>query len=324
MEEAPHMIPVLARARPILSFILKRVALMVFVLWGVTTLLFFIMRLSGDPAELFAPQEATPEQIEALRVDLGLDGPLWQQYLNMLVGTATLDFGNSFAYRQDALGLILERLGPSLTVILPTLALTVVLAFVTGIYAALNQGRARGRSLMTVVFILDAVPYFVVALLFVLLLSIRLQWLPASGNTDGRGLIIPVVALAVGGFATLARLVRGQMIDALGQTSVQMARSKGISPMRVLFSHAFPLAMPPLVSFMGIMFSFLLGSLIILETMFNLSGIGAVLVRAVQNRDFALVTAAVFLMAFLITLVNMLAEFIVTLIDPRLRTKALA
>jgi ABC-type dipeptide/oligopeptide/nickel transport system permease component len=324
MEEAPHMIPVLARARPILSFILKRVALMVIVLWGVTTLLFFIMRLSGDPAELFAPQEATPEQIEALRVDLGLDGPLWQQYLNMLVGTATLDFGNSFAYRQDALGLILERLGPSLTVILPTLALTVVLAFVTGIYAALNQGRARGRSLMTVVFILDAVPYFVVALLFVLLLSIRLQWLPASGNTDGRGLIIPVVALAVGGFATLARLVRGQMIDALGQTSVQMARSKGISPMRVLFSHAFPLAMPPLVSFMGIMFSFLLGSLIILETMFNLSGIGAVLVRAVQNRDFALVTAAVFLMAFLITLVNMLAEFIVTLIDPRLRTKALA
>jgi ABC-type dipeptide/oligopeptide/nickel transport system permease component len=296
----------------------------VIVLWGVTTLLFFIMRLSGDPAELFAPQEATPEQIEALRVELGLDGPLWQQYLNMLVGTATLDFGNSFAYRQDALGLILERLGPSMMVILPTLALTVVLAFITGIYAALNQGRARGRSLMTVVFILDAVPYFVVALLFVLLVSIRLQWLPASGNTDGRGLIIPVVALAVGGFATLARLVRGQMIDALGQTSVQMARSKGISPMRVLFGHAFPLAMPPLVSYMGIMFSFLLGSLIILETMFNLSGIGAVLVRAVQNRDFALVTAAVFLMAFLITLVNMLAEFIVTVIDPRLRTKALA
>jgi ABC-type dipeptide/oligopeptide/nickel transport system permease component len=318
------MITVLNRARPILTFILKRVVLMVIVLWGVTTLLFFIMRLSGDPAELFAPQEATPEQIEALRVELGLDGPLWQQYLNMLVGTATLDFGNSFAYRQDALGLILERLGPSMMVILPTLALTVVLAFITGIYAALNQGRARGRSLMTVVFILDAVPYFVVALLFVLLVSIRLQWLPASGNTDGRGLIIPVVALAVGGFATLARLVRGQMIDALGQTSVQMARSKGISPMRVLFGHAFPLAMPPLVSYMGIMFSFLLGSLIILETMFNLSGIGAVLVRAVQNRDFALVTAAVFLMAFLITLVNMLAEFIVTVIDPRLRTKALA
>jgi ABC-type dipeptide/oligopeptide/nickel transport system permease component len=318
------MITVLNRARPILSFILKRVALMVIVLWGVTTLLFFIMRLSGDPAELFAPQEATPEQIEALRVELGLDGPLWQQYLNMLVGTATLDFGNSFAYRQDALGLILERLGPSMMVILPTLALTVILAFVTGIFAALNQGRARGRSLMTVVFILDAVPYFVVALLFVLLLSIRLQWLPASGNTDGRGLVIPVVALAVGGFATLARLVRGQMIDALGQTTVQMARSKGISPARVLFRHAFPLAMPPLVSFMGIMFSFLLGSLIILETMFNLSGIGAVLVRAVQNRDFALVTAAVFLMAFLITLVNMLAEFIVTVIDPRLRTKALA
>ena len=308
----------------VLVFILKRLALLAIVLWGVTTVLFIIMRLSGDPAELFAPQEATPEQIEALRVELGLDGPLWQQYLSMLAGAARLDFGNSFAFRQDAFGLILERMGPSLTVILPTLILMVVLAFVTGIYAALNQGRARGRSLMTAVFVLDAVPYFIMALLLVLVLSINLQLLPASGNTDGRGLIIPVVSLAIGGFATLARLVRGQLIDALGQTSVQMARSKGISPGRVLFGHALPIALPPLISFIGMMFSFLLGSLIILETMFNLSGVGALLVRAVQSRDFALVTAAVFFMAFLITIVNMLAEFVVTLIDPRLRSKALA
>jgi len=318
------MSSVLKRAWPILLFILKRVALLLIVLWGVTTVLFFIMRLSGDPAELFAPQEASPEQIAALRVELGLDGPVWQQYINMLVGAAQLDFGNSFAYRQDAFGLIVDRIGPSLSVILPTLTLMVVFAFITGIYAALNQGRARGRGLMTVVFILDAVPYFIMALLLVLVLSIRLQWLPASGNTDGRGLIIPIIALAIGGFATLARLVRGQMIDALGQTSVQMARSKGIAPSRVLFRHALPIALPPLISFIGMMFSFLLGSLIILETMFNLSGIGAVLVRAVQNRDFALVTAAVFLMALMITLVNMLAEFIVTLVDPRLRSKALA
>ncbi|WP_298040559.1 ABC transporter permease [uncultured Microbacterium sp.] len=312
------------KAWAITLFILKRLGLLAIVLWGVVTVLFFIMRLSGDPAELFAPQEATPEQIEALRVQLGLDGPVWQQYLNTLAGAARLDFGDSFAFRQDAFGLILERMGPSLTIILPTLILMVVLAFITGIYAALNQGRARGRGLMTAVFVLDAVPYFIMALLLVLILAVRFQVLPASGNTDGRGLIIPVVALAIGGFATLARLVRGQMIDALGQTSVQMARSKGIAPARVLFGHALPLAMPPLVSFIGMMFSFLLGSLIILETMFNLSGVGALLVRAVQSRDFALVTAAVFFMAFLITIVNMLAEFIVTLIDPRLRTKALA
>ena len=318
------MSSVLNRVAPVLLFLLKRIALLVIVLWGVTTVLFVIMRLSGDPAELFAPQEATPEQIEALRVDLGLDGPVWQQYLNMLAGAARLDFGDSFAFRQDAFGLILERMGPSLTVILPTLILMVVLAFVTGIYAALNQGRARGRSLMTAVFVLDAIPYFILALLLVLVLSIQLQLLPASGNVDGRGLIIPVVALALGGFATLARLVRGQMIDALGQTSVQMARSKGIAPSRVLFGHALPIALPPLISFIGMMFSFLLGSLIILETMFNLSGVGALLVRAVQSRDFALVTAAVFFMAFLITIVNMFAEFIVTLIDPRLRSKALA
>ncbi|MGL3149002.1 ABC transporter permease [Microbacterium sp. A82] len=318
------MSAVLKRVWPVLVFILKRLALLAIVLWGVTTVLFFIMRLSGDPAELFAPQEATPEQIEALRVDLGLDGPVWQQYLSMLAGAARLDFGDSFAFRQDAFGLILERMGPSLTVILPTLILMVVLGFVTGIYAALNQGRARGRSLMTAVFVLDAIPYFIMALLLVLVLSIQFQLLPASGNVDGRGLIIPVVALAIGGFATLARLVRGQMIDALGQTSVQMARSKGISPAQVLFGHALPIALPPLISFIGMMFSFLLGSLIILETMFNLSGVGALLVRAVQSRDFALVTAAVFFMAFLITIVNMLAEFIVTLIDPRLRSKALA
>jgi len=240
------------------------------------------------------------------------------------MGAATFDFGSSFAYRQDAFSLILERMGPSLMVILPTLVLMVLLAFTTGIFAALNQGRKRGRSVMTVVFILDAVPYFIMALLFVLVFAIRFQWLPASGNTDGRGLVIPVVALALGGFATLARLVRGQMIDALGQTSVQMARSKGIGPSRVLFGHALPIALPPLISYVGIMFSFLLGSLIILETLFNLSGVGAVLVRAVQNRDFALVQAAVFYMALLITIVNMFAEFVVTLIDPRLRSKALA
>lgn len=297
---------------------------MVIVLWGVVTLLFFIMHASGDPAELFAPSEATPEQIEALRVELGLDGPLLQQYINTLAGAATLDFGNSFAFRKDALGLILERIGPSLMVILPTLGIIVVLAFLTGIYAALNQGRARGRMLMTGVFVLDSVPYFIMALLLVLLFAITLQWLPASGNVDGRGLIVPILALAIGGFAAYARLVRGQLIDSLSQTNVLMARSKGISPARVLFRHALPTALPPLISYAGIMFSFLLGSLIILEPMFNLSGVGSLLVRAVMNRDFALVQAAVFFIAFLITFVNMFAEFIVTLVDPRLRSKAIA
>ncbi|CAM3224687.1 ABC transporter permease [Nocardioides dubius] len=305
----------------LLRFLMWKLLLLLTVLLGVTTLMFFLTRATGDPAVLLSPPEAGPEVIEATRVRLGLDQPLIVQYWDTLVSTFTLDFGTSFASGQNVWASVTERLGPSLTLVIPSLLLAALLAGMIGTYAALHQADARGRLLMGAAFILDGIPYFLVALVLVLVFAIQLGWLPATGGDGSISLVIPIAVLTIQGFATLSRLTRGQLIDSLSQGPVTMAKSKGLPARTVLFRHAVPLALPPLIAYLGILFSFLIGSLLILESLLNYAGLGQLLVRAVQQRDFPTVQACVLVIAVLITVVNIVMDTIVRLLDPRLRTK---
>jgi len=318
---APATRAAAGKVRGIAVYVLKRLGLLAFVLWGVVSFLFVMARLSGDPAVLFSEPDATEDQIQLTRERFGLDRPLAEQYFSALAGALKLDFGMSYTFGLDAFTLVAERMALTLQVLLPGLLIGVAAAFVVGIYAALNRSKARSRVLMSVAFLLDGIPYFFLALLLVLLFALSWRLLPATGSGTFEHTILPIAVLALSSVATLSRLVRGQFLDVLGEGHIQMARSKGISPASVLFRHALPTALPPLISFVGLLFSISFGSLVVLEPIFNYSGLGALLVRSVTTRDFPVVQAGVFAIALLITVINLAIDAIVTLIDPRLRTK---
>jgi peptide/nickel transport system permease protein len=306
----------------VIGYLVRRLLLIVLVAFGVSTLLFVLARLSGDPAELLSPPEASAAVVEATRDRLGLDAPLLVQYADALRASFTLDFGQSFAFHQPAAQMVFERLGPSLWIVFPAIALAVLLSFGIGIVAALRPSRLSGRLLMAGTFVMGSVPYFWMALLLVLLFAVNLQWLPATGSSGLTSLVVPVAVLTIAAVSTSARLTRGQLLDSFGEGYVLTARSKGIAPWRVLLGHALPGALPPMLAWLGIEFSFLFSSLLILEPLLGYNGLGALLIRSVTNQDFPLVQASVFCMAMLITLVNIGMDVIVRLIDPRLRTKA--
>lgn len=303
-------------------FLLRRISLIAFVAVGVSTLLFVLSRASGDPAVLLSPADASPETVEATRQRLGLDQPLVMQYLSTVAAAFTLDFGDSFMFGVPAAQLVFDRIGPSLWIVLPALSLALLAALAIGIGAALRPTRLSGRALMVATFVIDGIPYFWLALLLVLVFAIGLQVLPATGNAGFASLIIPWTVLSLYGLATLSRLVRGQLLDAFTEGHVATARSKGVGPARVLLQHALPTALPPVLAWLGIQFSLMFSALLILEPLLNYDGLGALLVRSVNNRDFPVVQASVFGLAVLITAMNILMDMIVRMIDPRLRTKA--
>lgn len=307
-----------------IGYIVRRLLLAVLVACGVSTFLFALSRLSGDPAVLLSPPDASAEVVEATRSRLGLDAPVAVQYVHALRSSFTLDFGESFAFNQPAAQMVFERLGPSLWIVVPAIVLSVLLSFGIGVAAALRPGRLSGRLIMAGTFLLGSVPYFWMALLLVLLFAVRLGWLPATGSSGYGSLVIPVAALTITAVSTSTRIARGQLLDSFGEGHVLTARSKGVPPWRVLLGHALPSALPPMLAWLGIEFSFLFSALLIMEPLLGYNGLGALLIRGVSNQDFPLVQASVFCMAMLITLVNIGMDVIVRLVDPRLRTEAAA
>jgi peptide/nickel transport system permease protein len=301
-------------------FVLQRLALVVVVAIGVSTLLFALSRIGGDPAALYSPPSASDEVVAQTRERLGLGAPLVVQYLDSVASALTLDFGKSFAFQRPAFDMIIERLVPSLQIIAPALTVAVVLAFAIGTVAALRPSRFSGRAIMVGAFVTQAIPYFWVALLLVLLLAVNWQLVPATGSSGWQALVIPVFVLGVFGVSTLSRLVRGELLDAFQQDHVITARSKGVSPLQVLLRHAYPTALPPLLAWVGIQFSFMFGALLVLEPILSYNGIGGLLVRGVTGRDFPLVQAGVFFVAMFITLANVGIDVLIRLLDPRLRT----
>lgn len=302
-----------------IGFLARRLGLLVLVVLGVSTVLFVLTRLSGDPAVLLSPPDASASVVEATRARLGLDRPLPVQYLNTVLGTFRLDFGESFTMNVPASSLLWPRLATSLWIVVPAMLIAPVLSLLVGGYAALHPTRRTGRLVMAVAFVADGIPYFLLTFVLMLVFAIKLDWLPATGNDGYSSLVIPVTVLTVLTVSATSRLVRGQLLDALSQGPVLTARSLGLPARVVLVRHALPLAVPPLLAWLGIQFSFLLSALLVLEPILNYGGVGALLVHSVSNRDFPVVQACVVVFAVLITVVNIALDIAVRGLDPRLR-----
>ncbi|WP_273501618.1 ABC transporter permease [Paracoccus sphaerophysae] len=280
----------------------------------------------GDPASFMLGTGARPDTIAALREQLGLDLPWPVRYLRWLGGVVTGDLGTSLAYKTPVAGMILDRVQVSLPLALMALALAVAVAFPVGMLAARRRGGGADVAVMGGTQLGIALPNFWFAMLLVLVFAVRLRWLPAGGFPGWdeparalRALILPAVALALPQAAILARVLRSALIETLGQDYVRSARAKGLSRGQALRRHALRNAMIPVLTILGMQFSFLLAGAIIIENVFYLPGVGRLIFQAITQRDLVVVQSAVLVLVAAVILVTFLVDLAYAAVDPRLR-----
>jgi peptide/nickel transport system permease protein len=302
-------------------FVLSRLARAVLTIAAVVTFAFVVLRLSGDPALLIMSVDAPPEAIEAFRAAWGLDAPLWQQYLRYFVQVAQGNLGTSMRDGRPAIELVMERVPATLALTMPAFALKLLIGIPAGIYAALHRNTLADRITMAVSVAGFTVPSFVLGLLLVLLFAVTLGWLPSGGQESWRHAILPVITLALGGAAVLARFTRTAMLEVLGQPYIRAASAKGLAWRRVVTGHALPNAAIPTTTIVGFMVGSLLAGAVVVESVFSWPGIGRLLVVAVANRDLAVVQVILLLIAATMVTANFIVDLLYGWLDPRLRAR---
>ncbi len=312
-----------------LSYISGRFVSLILTTLAASVIVFLLMQvLPGDPAAVMLGINAQPETLAALQKQLGLDAPLWSRYLTWISGFIVGDFGVSYTYSVP----ISELLGPRVLVTLPlavlAMAISVIIAIPLGVIAASKRGKAFDVAGMGVAQVGVAIPNFWLGLLLILLFALQLGWFPASGFggwEDGlwkglRSLILPAVALALPLAAILARVTRSAVIETLGEDFIRTARAKGLTRSHALWKHAVPNALIPVVTIIGLQFSFLLAGTIIIENVFNLPGVGRLIFQSIAQRDLITVQSLVTLLAASVITVNFLVDLAYGFLDPRLST----
>ncbi len=313
-----------------IAYILRRLLQLVPVLLGISLVVFLIMALlPGDPALAILGPYATPESLASLRRDMGLDQPLWQRFFVWLGNLLQGDLGRSVALQRPVIDEIGERIGPTLLLAATALTLSSVLGLAVGLIAAAHRGEWRDRLLTLLVLLGISTPQFWLALLVMLVFSVWLGWLPVSGMFAVYGggdladllqhLVLPATSLALVVAGVIARLARTLMLEELSQEYVRMARAKGMTERTVVYKHAFLNMLSKMTPVIGLQAGFLLGGAVYVETVFQWPGMGRMLVDAISTRDLLLVQGGVLVMASAYVLVNLLADLVQHLLDPRIR-----
>lgn len=293
------------------------------VIWGVLTIVFVILRLlPGDPADLLLGPEAPPEAIAAVNAQLGLDRPIYIQYLTYLWGILRLDFGTSFVLGGSAMGHTLDRMPYTALISLTAMALAVVISVPLGIAAARRPNSFMDKSISALSLFAQSVPQFWIGLMFILLFARTLRLLPAGGANDWKSLILPTITLALPFVGLLVRLVRGSLLEVLDLGYIQTARAKGLSENTVVYKHAFRNTLIPLVTVGGLQLGSILGGAVIVETVFAWPGVGSLLVNSIFNRDFAVVQSTVILLSVIFIMLNLIVDVLYGYLDPRVRLES--
>lgn len=285
----------------------------------VAVAVFFMVRLSGDPIAIIAGPDADPLQIERMRERWGLDRPLYEQLFTFLSGIFQGEFGYSIATGMPATELFLERLPATIVLGLTSLALSIAIGLPLGIIAALRHNTALDRFVMSLSVMAFSMPNFFLGILFILLFSLHLRWLPTFGSGSLLHLILPVMTLGLSSAGAIARFARSCMLDVLNQPYMLAARARGIRPQRRTILHALPNASIPLVTILGLRLGDLVAGAIIVETVFAWPGIGRLLAESVMSRDLAVVQIIVLATAATMVLANLAVDIAYGWLDPRLR-----
>jgi ABC-type dipeptide/oligopeptide/nickel transport system permease component len=301
------------------SYLLRRGWQSLLVLFGVSVVVFLILHLTGDPALLLLPPDATAEDVARFRRDMGFDDPVAVQYLRFLTGALQGDFGDSLRHGEPAMGLVLERLPATFELAGAGLVIALCLAIPTGIVSAVRRNTPVDYVSTVVALLGQAMPTFWLGIMLILVFSVRLNWLPSSGRGDIEHLVLPAITLGLFTTARITRLTRSGMLEVLGQDYIRTARAKGVSEPPVVWKHALKNASIPIVTIVGIELGTLLGGSVITETIFAWPGVGRLSVQAIFNRDYPVVQAAVFLLATTFVVLNFLVDVVYTYLDPRIR-----
>lgn len=311
-----------------MKFILSKLLSMGAVLLIVAFLVFVMIRFSpGDPAAILAGDNATAQQIQSIRESLRLDDPLPLQFGHWFSRVVTGDFGTSIFSGEPVLDMILRRVGPTLSLTLLTMGFAIIVAVILGVIAAARAGRPTDRLVMIFSVVGFSVPGFVTAYLLIYVLSVRLGWFPVQGYTplsEGVGpwlhaLILPALVLSLTYIALIARITRATMLEVLSEDYIRTARAKGVAPNTVLYGHALQNAGVPIVTIIGLGFSMLIGGVVITETVFNIPGIGRLVIDAITKRDYPIIQGITLMLSAVYVLVNLMVDLSYGLIDPRTR-----
>ena len=303
------------------AFLLRRLLHAVFVVWGVVTVVFFLVRLTGDPTLLLVDMSATQDEIAHTRALLGLDRPLLAQYVDFLGSAARGDFGASIREKRPAMRLVLEHFWPAtVELAAAALALSTVLAVPLGVVSATHRGRLADHLSRVSSLFLQSMPSFWLGIMLILLFAVALGGLlPAYGTGTLKHLVLPAVALAAAPLAQNVRLIRAGMLETLGQDYVRTARAKGLADRAVVYRHALRNAALPVITVTGLSLGFMLSGALVIETVFAWPGMGRLIVQAVPGRDFPVIQAGVCVFALVFVVINLVVDVLYTVADPRVR-----
>ena len=310
------------------TFIIRRLIQTIFVLLLVSIIAFMILHLlPGDPARIMMGEEASVEQIEALRHELWLDRPLSAQYLHWLGKVLHGDFGVSTSYQEDVGRLIFTHLPVTFHLGFSGMFIAILLSIPLGVISAVRRGKPVDSVITVGANLGMAVPIFWLGILLIYLFSLKLGWLPVHGYTSPfedfwlnvKKMVMPVICMSVVPLATIARQTRSSMLEVIRQDYIRTARSKGLKGTAVIYTHALKNAVIPVVTLLGVQMRYLVGGSVFVESVFNIPGMGRLMVTAVFDKDFLIVQGCIMVVAVVVTLANLLVDISYGFFDPRIR-----
>ena len=313
-----------------LKYLLSRLAYSIALLCGVLFIVFILLHITGDPVSLMVSRQASPEEIESLRQELGFNRPLLVQFGEFVKNALQGDFGNSFRYRQPAMELVMQRIPATIELATMALIMAVLMGVTMGILGGSNPNTildsiARGLGLLG-----QTIPTFWLGLILILVFALNLGWFPTYGRDTFRifglylpnkSIILPAFALSLFTTGQLVRFTRSAVMEVMNEDYVTTARSKGLSGMKIYTKYILKNAAIPLISIIGVQFSYLLSGSIYIETIFAWPGLGNLLAEAVGTRDFFLVQATAFFTSLVVIGLQLLTDFVYVMVDPRIRYK---
>ena len=301
-----------------LKYVLKRIAMAILTIWIVITVTFFVMRaVPGGP---FLSEKAVSEAAQkALEAKYGMDKPLMVQYFTYLKDIVTkFDFGPSIKLRgRMVVDVITDGMRTSAKLGVCAAAIALVIGVVLGSVAALRRNGIADKVIMVLTAACISMPSFIIGSLMVLILSVKLGWFPANGET-AKGLVLPIIALSLSPMANITRLTRSSMLDVLGQDYIRTARAKGVPPMKILFGHALKNSLIPVITYVGPMLAYIVTGSLVIEQVFAVPGIGRAFVSSITGRDYPLIMGTTIVLATLIVIMNLVSDILYKLVDPRI------
>jgi peptide/nickel transport system permease protein len=301
------------------GYLARRLVRTIVVLLGLSTVVFVVIRLSGDPVSMLLPRDTPPAEVETMRRHLGLDASLPTQYVRFLALLARGDLGVSLHQQQPALRLVLERLPATLELAIAAFVVAILIAVPAGILCASHRGGLLDQLVMSATLVGQSVPTFWLGIVLILVVAVQLHLLPTSGTGALRHLVLPAVTLATQPMASVARLTRAAMLDVLDRDYVRTARAKGLGERRVVWRHALKNAFIPVLTIAGLQLGSVLAGAVITETVFSWPGIGRLAIQAIAVRDYPVVQAVVIVTSMGFVVVNLVVDLLYRVLDPRIR-----